>query len=366
MYFQNFCDGACFQSRLPRSPTNLAQFRQTLGGAGVEELLATTIAVVANMKVFIAAEFERVIVDSTGQEKRSCFQPTADCWRWRARRVARAKLVQLAQHAGLLLEQTYEREGGRLRRRAGSYGRAKQYKRLRRVLKRRRTILGRRLRDIGRKLSSTTESHRGAFELWFARAWRICRRRPKEKGKLYALHAPEVECIGKGKAHQPYEFGVRASLAMTEKQGLIVGVCTFAGNLYGGHTLAEYLEQTRILSESVPGEPSSKSVFTDLSYRGVDTVLAPIMLIHRGKCKTLSIRQRRWLKCCWQTILKFVNVGETHAARVPNEGHLAKLFRQRLAMSPTEFRARERNRISKVGAELAYAPQMPQSYGLAR
>lgn len=45
---------------------------------------------------------------------------------------------------------------------------------------------------------------------------------------------------------------------------------------------------------------------------------------------------------------------------------LAKLFRQRLAMSPTEFRARERNRISKVGAELAYAPQMPQSYGLAR
>ena len=31
--------------------------------------------------------------------------------------------------------------------------------------------------------------------------------------KVYSrLHAPEVECIGKGKAHRPYEFGVKVSL----------------------------------------------------------------------------------------------------------------------------------------------------------
>lgn len=36
----------------------------------------------------------------------------------------------------------------------------------------------------------------------------------KDKNKLYALHdAPEVECIGKGKARKPYEFGVKASIA---------------------------------------------------------------------------------------------------------------------------------------------------------
>jgi hypothetical protein len=29
--------------------------------------------------------------------------------------------------------------------------------------------------------------------------------------KVYSLHAPEVECIGKGKAHRPYEFGVKVS-----------------------------------------------------------------------------------------------------------------------------------------------------------
>jgi IS5 family transposase len=31
--------------------------------------------------------------------------------------------------------------------------------------------------------------------------------------KVYSLHAPEVECIGKGKAHRPYEFGVKVSVA---------------------------------------------------------------------------------------------------------------------------------------------------------
>jgi transposase, IS5 family len=33
--------------------------------------------------------------------------------------------------------------------------------------------------------------------------------------KIYNLHAPEVEYIGKGKAHRPYEFGVKVSVAAT-------------------------------------------------------------------------------------------------------------------------------------------------------
>ena len=31
--------------------------------------------------------------------------------------------------------------------------------------------------------------------------------------KIYSVHAPEVECIGKGKAYKPYEFGVKVSVA---------------------------------------------------------------------------------------------------------------------------------------------------------
>lgn len=61
------------------------------------------------------------------------------------------------------------------------------------------------------------------------RAERIWRQRPKDKHKLYALHAPEVECIGKGKARKPYEFGVKVGIAVTGTKGLIVGARSFPG-----------------------------------------------------------------------------------------------------------------------------------------
>ncbi|WP_080415612.1 IS5 family transposase, partial [Burkholderia ubonensis] len=291
VYFQYFCGEEYFQPRLPCDPTNLGRFRQVLGEAGVEELLATTIAAAANMKMVEPAEFEAVIVDTTVQEKAVAF-PTDS----RLLEVARAKLVKLAQRAGLTLKQTYEREGKILRRRAGGYAHAKQYKRLRKVLKRQRTVLGRLLRDIERKMAAATEVHQATLKVWLERAWRICRQQKKDKNKLYALHAPEVECISKGKARQPYEFGVKTSLAITEKSGLIVGARTFTGNPYDGHTLAAQLEQTRILLEAVPGDPQPKTVLADLGYRGVDAELGSVKLIHRGKYKTLCEKQRKWLK----------------------------------------------------------------------
>ncbi|PND65937.1 transposase, partial [Escherichia coli] len=79
--------------------------------------------------------------------------------------------------------------------------------------------------------------------------------------KLYALHAPEAECIGKGKARKPYEFGVKTSIAVTHKSGLVVGAHTFPGNPYDGHILAAQLEQTGILLEDVGRAP--KEVVVD-------------------------------------------------------------------------------------------------------
>ncbi|MCG1018618.1 transposase, partial [Mycetohabitans sp. B4] len=131
---------------------------------------------------------------------------------------------------------------------------------------------------------------------WLQRAWRICRQRPKDKDKLYALHASEVACIGKGKARQPYEFGVKVSLAITHKQGLIVGTRAFAGNPYDGHILAEQLEQISILIQDLAGAPRVKTVLTDLGFRGVDAQVAPVQLIHRGKLNRLTPAQQRRLK----------------------------------------------------------------------
>jgi IS5 family transposase len=114
------------------------------------------------------------------------------------------------------------------------------------------------------------------------------------KNKLYALHAPEVECIGKGKARKPYEFGVKVSLAVTHRLGLMVGARSFPGNPYDGHTLAEQLEQTNTLLQDIGVKPTTAVV--DLGFRGVDADCAPVQIIHRGKFKSLDAQQRKWLK----------------------------------------------------------------------
>ncbi len=145
-------------------------------------------------------------------------------------------MVQLAKRSGIQLKQTFAREGKSLRFRAGGYAHAKQFKRLRTVLKRQRTVLGRVLRDIERKMTTLAEVQQERLRPWLERARRIAQQRAKDKNKLYALHAPEVECIAKGKARQPYEFGVKVSLAITANHGLIVGARSFPGNPYDGHT----------------------------------------------------------------------------------------------------------------------------------
>ena len=110
VYFQFFCGEEYFQPRMPCDPTNLVRFRQALGEAGVEELLATTIAAAVQMKAVRPTEFERVIVDTTVQQKAIAY-PTDS----RLLEIARGKLARLAQRAGLTLKQTYERSGLRLR-----------------------------------------------------------------------------------------------------------------------------------------------------------------------------------------------------------------------------------------------------------
>jgi IS5 family transposase len=103
-----------------------------------------------------------------------------------------------------------------------------------------------------------------------------------------------VECIGKGKARKPYEFGVKTSIAVTHKSGLMVGARTFPGNPYDGHVLNQQLEQTTILLEDTGKSP--KQVIVDLGYRGVDKDNPTVQIIHRGKYKSLTKQQRRWLK----------------------------------------------------------------------
>lgn len=96
------------------------------------------------------------------------------------------------------------------------------------------------------------------------RTGRILTQQTKGKNKLYALPAPEVERISKGKAGTPYEFGVKVSITTTLKEGLVVGMRSMSDNPYDGPTLAETIAQVGILAEQAP-----TTVIVDKGYQGV-------------------------------------------------------------------------------------------------
>ena len=295
--WQFFSGMTYYEPRLPCDPTQIGRFRRALGEEGLEQLLKATIETAVEIKAIKPAELERVIVDTTVQEKAMAHPVDS-----RLLEIARHKVVSAAKRSGISLKQTFAAEGGALRRKAGGYAHAKQFKRLKKAVKRQRTILGVVMREVQRKLeamkpsetTTPTASGRNALATLLERAERIRTQKLSDKNKLYALHAPEVECISKGKARKRYEFGVKVSLAVTHLRGLMVGARSFTGNPYDGHTLAAQLEQTTNLMQDVGRTP--KEVIVDLGYRGVDADNPGVQIIHRGKYKSLTTLQRKWLK----------------------------------------------------------------------
>jgi transposase, IS5 family len=285
-----------YEHRLPCDATQIGRFRVVVGEAGLEQMLKATINVAVDIKAVKPDELERVIVDTTVQEK-AIAHPVDS----RLLEIARHKVVSAARRAGIVLKQTYAKEGKALRRQAGGYAHAKQFNRLKRVVKRQRTILGVVMREVQRKRAApgfTTDTPLALTELmmWLERAERIRTQQRHDKNKLYALHAPEVECIGKGKARKPYEFGVKSAVVVSHAQGLMLGARTFPGNPFDGHILSAVLEQATNLMQDM--SVTIKQVVADLGFRGkeVDADNPGVQTIHRGRYKTLSKQERRWLK----------------------------------------------------------------------
>ena len=292
--WQYFCGQAYFEHRGPCDPTLLVKFRKLIGEEGVEELLARTIEVAVTLKLIAKSELSQIIVDSTVQEK-SITHPTDS----ELLGTARAKLVETAKAQGIELKQTYAKEGQLLGYKAGRYAHARQYKRMRKVIQRQRTIVGRLQREVGRKMSALGLAVQEALGHTLSQAQRLIsqtasRKNSGKQGKLYSWHAPEVECISKGKSRTPYEFGVKVGIATTLQGNLIVGARTFPGNPYDGHTLNEQIEQAGILMQATGMKP--QTVYVDLGYRGVDQANPGIDIKHRGKFKSLTDQEKKMLK----------------------------------------------------------------------
>jgi transposase, IS5 family len=268
-YWQFFCGEQYFQHTPPIDPSQMTRFRARIGEAGCEFMLSLTIRAGVVTKTVAAASLAVINVDTTVQDKAVAHPTDA-----RLYFKARAALVRLAKKSDLPIKQSFERLGKRALMMNGRYAHARQMKRARREQKRLHTQLGRVMRDIERKLHATEQSnpiegHR--LQTKFARLLDISARihtqkRVRSEGeaaKIYSVHAPEVSCVAKGKAHKKYEFGVKVSVASTNKESFVVGMQSLPGNPFDGHTLKAAIEQVKSLSGILP-----KEAYVDRGYKG--------------------------------------------------------------------------------------------------
>lgn len=261
-YYQYFCGEEFFQHRLPLDRSSMTHWRQRMGEERLQALLQESLAVATKTGAMKPRDLTRVIVDTTVQPKNIAFPTDA-----RLLNRAREKLVTLAKNLGVELRQSYTRVGKFALIQHQRYAHAKQFKRANRALRKLKTYLGRVIRDITRKIDG--DPSREAKFAWLLNLTR--RVRDQERGqrgpKVYSLHAPEVECIGKGKAHKPYEFGVKVSVATTLKHAkggqFVTHVQSLPGNPYDGHTLAAVIPAL----EQLVGNTIER-LHADAGYRG--------------------------------------------------------------------------------------------------
>ncbi len=192
-------------------------------------------------------DLERVVVDTTVQPK-AIAHPTD------ARLMHRAivKLVALARRNAVPLRQSYLRVAKRATLMVGRYSHAHQFKRARKALKFLRTRLGRVIRDISRQIDGKP-TLQARFAHLLDLAVKVRHQDHRQRGpKVYSLHAPEVECIGKGKAHAPYEFGCKVSIATpaTAPRGgqFVLHAKALHGNPFDGHTLGPVIKDMEKLT----------------------------------------------------------------------------------------------------------------------
>jgi len=252
-YWQHFCGEEYFRHEMPINPSQMTRFRDRIGEEGCEFMLGLTVVAGIETKTVSKASAAIVNVDTTVQDKAIAFPTDA-----RLYHKARGALVRLAKQMGIELRQSYERVSKRALMMNGRYAHARQMRRARREQKRLRTCLGRVIRDI--------------------------------KGKVYSVHAPEVECIAKGKAHKPYEFGVKVGVVSTSKESFVVGMRSLPGNPYDGHTLKASLQQVQKLTGI-----ALKEAYVDRGYRG-HGLAEPVKVWIAGAKRGVTVAIRKKLK----------------------------------------------------------------------
>ena len=275
----------------------------------MEELLAESLAAAQRTGAVEDKHLKRVTIDTTVQPK-AVTHPTDSKLLHRGIEI----LARLARRHGLRLRQSYVRVAKRAKREAARLMHAGRRRQAERQVRRLRTWLGRLARDIARKIADKAVVH-SVFAEPLARITRLLQQRRADKTKIYALHAPEVECIGKGKARARFEFGVKVSLATTNARApggpFVLGMRTLPGNPYDGHTLAAQMAQT----ERITGVAIERA-YVDRGYRGHDAEGARVVIS----------RQKRGLTPTMRKELRRRSAVEPVIGHMKADGHLDRNF----------------------------------------
>src|SRR6202035_5614823 len=199
---------------------------------------------------------------------------------------------------------------------ASRYAHAKQFRRHQRELRILRSRLGRIIRDIRRKIEGQPALEQ-TFALPLGRASQIRSQQQRQRGwKLYSFHAPEVECIGKGKAAAPYDFAVRASIVTNNRRApgglFVLHARALPDNSYDGHTLRDVIERT----ETLTGCPIERA-YVDKGYRGHDTQNPRRVFISGQKRGVFGIIKRE---------LRRRSAIEPVIGHLKTEGHLGRCY----------------------------------------
>ena len=307
-YFQYFTGEEFFQHRFPHERSDLTHWRKRIGEK-LDKLLAESLRVAHTTGALKTKDLARVTVDTTVQPKDITFPTDA-----KLVHAAIKGLNRLADRHEVPVRQSYLRLAKRAAMMAGRYAHAKQFNRHKRELRFLRTRLGRLIRDIGRKIKGN-EALESIFASPLSRASQIRSQKQRQRGwKLYSFHAPEVECIGKGKAHAPYEFGVKVSITTTNARcaggQFVLHAKALPGNPYDGHTLKQVVEETQALTGR-----EIERIYVDKGYRGHDAP-NPLRVFRSG--------QKRGVFGAIKRELKRRSAIEPVIGHMKNDGHLGR------------------------------------------
>lgn len=283
VYWQFFCGEEFFRHDMPACATQLIRWRRRIGEKGVEQLLKLSIQAGLKTKTVTKKEMEVVVVDTTVQPKAVEFPTDARLFR----KVLRA-LLRVADKTGVKLRQTHRNLAKLAFLKHARYMKAKKFRLAARERKNLKIYAGRVLRDLDRKLDEDGfQKHKGILIL----SELVLTQEKHTKGKVYSMHEPEVECIAKGKAHKPYEFGVKTSLATTARGGFVVGAMSCPGNPCDAHTLAVQLAQVERLTGKAP-----KRCHVDRGYKGHGINAQTCRVIISGSKKDITASLKKEMR----------------------------------------------------------------------